>query len=77
MTARTVAEFIDSLGGNACVAKLLKLPHRTAVSNWRKWDAIPPKHRRGFVRLCEQQNIPVPEDLFRVVPAVKRLKVAG
>src|SRR5215203_825512 len=73
MKDMTVAEFIDALGGSTRVAALLKMPRHTAISNWKRWNVIPPKHRRNFVRLCEQRDLPLPEDLFQSIPASDRL----
>lgn len=68
----TVSDFIESLGGTIKVAILLGLPRHTAVSNWRSLDAIPPKHRKRFERVCKAQGIDLPPALFREITESER-----
>lgn len=68
LTVRMEAsDFIDALGGTAEVGRLAGVKP-SAVSNWRRLGAIPP---RLFLRLREvsrARGIEAPEEVFRETP---------
>jgi hypothetical protein len=59
-------ELIDALGGNRMVAKLAGV-RPSAVSNWRRFGAIPPRLFILFRDACRERGIEMPEEIFKVV----------
>lgn len=60
----TASELIDALGGNSAVAAIAGVKPN-AVSNWRKFGAIPPRLYISMSAAGREQGIQVPERLFR------------
>jgi hypothetical protein len=61
--AMTASEFIDALGGASEVAAIAGVG-KTAVSNWRKFDRLPPRLYLRFAAAARQRGIEAPEQLF-------------
>lgn len=68
----TASDFIDALGGNAAVAQIAGVG-RSAVSNWRKFDRLPPRLYLRFAAAARKQGIEAPERLFEE----RRVEQAG
>lgn len=64
----TASELIDALGGNAAVAQIADVGP-SAVSNWRKFGAIPPRLYLRIAAAGRELGILVPEHLFREMRA--------
>lgn len=60
---KTVSDFIDALGGNGVVADIAGVGS-SAVSNWRKFDRLPPRLYLRFAAAARERGVEAPERLF-------------
>ena len=60
---RTASDLIDALGGTAKVAEIADVG-MSAVSNWRKFDRLPPRLYLRIAAVGRERGINVPEHLF-------------
>lgn len=72
----TTDELIDALGGTKTVATQLGV-NPSAVSNWRKLGALPPRLFMPFRDLCEGACVSLDELLFREIPREQREDARG
>lgn len=75
MRAMNANELIDALGGTAIVAGILGV-RKSAVSNWRRFDAIPSRLYLRLAAAGRERGIQVPETAFREVPRAERAVLA-
>lgn len=59
-----VDDLVEEFGGTGAVAQELGIGS-SAVSNWRKAGAIPPRWYLPIAQLGRERNVMVPESLFR------------
>ena len=59
----TASDLIDALGGTARVAEIANVG-MSAVSNWRKFDRLPPRLYLRISAVARDRGIEVPERLF-------------
>jgi len=67
----TANELIDAFGGNRKMAKIAGVL-TSAVSNWRKIGRLPPRLYLRIAAAGREQNIPVPEGLFKATTDEER-----
>jgi ATP phosphoribosyltransferase regulatory subunit len=59
----TASDLIDALGGTAAVADIADVG-MSAVSNWRKFDRLPPRLYLRIAAAARERGIEAPEHLF-------------
>jgi hypothetical protein len=69
-----VGELIDALGGRILIANALGKTHQ-AVSNWRKFNAIPPEHALDFQVLCQDHRLRFDPAWFKRLTNAERAQV--
>jgi hypothetical protein len=62
-TTMTAGDFIDALGGTSKAAAIAGVGP-SAVSNWRKFDRLPPRLYLRFAAAARERGIHAPERLF-------------
>src|SRR5271154_6905743 len=68
---RTVGELIVAFGGNIAIGEIAGV-RSSAVSNWRRNGAIPPRLYLTILDAARHRGIDVPPALFREVPESER-----
>ena len=68
----TTADAIESLGGTNAVAEALGVVP-SAVRNWRRLNAFPPKHYLRLAAYAEAEGVALETALFREVPDQARV----
>lgn len=76
MTAATVDNAIDALGGNTAVGRMLDVVP-SAVSNWRRLGYFPPRLSIELRRHAGARGVVIPDALFRAVPNRDRERVGA
>ena len=68
----TVAETIQALGGTARVASALGVVP-SAVRNWRRLDAFPPRTYLALSDIAKQKRVAIDRGLFRELTGSERV----
>lgn len=63
---QTVAEVVETLGGNPAVAGLTGKKGDSAVSNWKKRGSFPPATYAILKSALEAHNATAPDSLWRM-----------
>lgn len=63
----TTADVIDALGGNIAVAELTECTDSKSPSNWRSWEAFPPKTYVVMQRALAERGCTAPPSLWKMV----------
>lgn len=71
MNSQTTADAIEALGGTNAVAEALGVVP-SAVRNWRRLNAFPPRHHIALSDLAEEKQVKIERVLFREVPDPER-----
>ena len=72
LNGMTVAEIIEKLGGAPALAEELHVVP-SAVRNWRRLNAFPPRLHMPITNLARQRGIHLDDAMFRELTAQERV----